>query len=65
VRGDVRPDEAEGGAALHAFVSAGGSKGSAAVCSFSVPKPLAHRKTHATETVTFDGQKVSTRSRRP
>jgi hypothetical protein len=45
--------------ALHAFVSAGGSKGSAAVCAFAVPKTLQHRKVTATETVTYEGQKIT------
>jgi hypothetical protein len=44
---------------LHAFVSAGGSKGSAAVCSFSVPRTLKGKKLHATETVTYEGQTVT------
>jgi hypothetical protein len=44
---------------LHAFVSAGSSKGSAAVCAFSVPKTLKSKKVTATETVTYEGQTVT------
>lgn len=44
---------------LHAFISAGGNKGSAAVCAFSVPRTLKHKKVQATEIVSFEGQKVS------
>jgi hypothetical protein len=44
---------------VHAFVSAGGSKVSAAVCAYSVPTTLKHKKVVATETVTYEGQKVT------
>ena len=44
---------------VHAFVSASRNKGSAAVCEFSVPKTLKHKKVTATETVSYEGQKVT------
>jgi hypothetical protein len=42
-----------------AFISAGADKGSAALCVFSVPKTLKHKKIQATETVTYEGQKLT------
>jgi hypothetical protein len=44
---------------VHAFISAGANKGSAAVCAFSVPTTLKHKKLQATETITYEGQKVT------
>jgi hypothetical protein len=43
----------------HAFISGGSGKGSAAVCSFKVPKKLRHKVLHATVTVSYQGQSVT------
>jgi hypothetical protein len=44
--------------AQKAFVSGGGGNGSAAVCSFSVPKKLKGKTLHGSIAVTFDGSTV-------
>ena len=40
---------------MHAFVSGGAGNGSAALCSFAVPKSLKKKTVHATVTVTYNG----------
>jgi hypothetical protein len=46
-------------AVTHAFVSAGGNKGSAAVCGFKVSKKLKHKLLHGTITVSYAGSTVT------